>query len=100
MDYNEAKKTLEDLGINPKEVEKQGEEIVSEIMGRANAMNQNNCISHVSGISETRVKHWNYETDEEETGTLIESTLHTYLVIPDYDLNRQVRWDKIECELQ
>jgi hypothetical protein len=48
MDYNEAKKTLEDLGINPKEVAKQGQEIVSEIMEKTKVINQNNYMYHVS----------------------------------------------------
>lgn len=47
MEYNEAKKTLEDLGIDPVEAGKTGEKIASEIMDKAKAMSQNESISHV-----------------------------------------------------
>lgn len=99
MEYNEAKKTLEDLGIDPEEVGKRGEKIVSEIMDKAKAMNQNESISHVSGISGTRIKHWNEETEEVEYGLMVSSTLNTYKVIPDFDLSREVRWDKMDCDI-
>ena len=54
MEYNEAKKVLEDLGIDPEEVGKRGEKTVSEIMDKAKAMNQNESISHVSGIYDSK----------------------------------------------
>lgn len=46
-----------------------------------------------------RVRNYNDETGETEDGTVIDATLNTYLVIPDYNLQMTVRWDKMNCDV-
>lgn len=46
-----------------------------------------------------RVKHWNYETGEDEFGTIIKESKVYYTVIPDYNLQINVLWNKLDCEL-
>jgi hypothetical protein len=46
-----------------------------------------------------RVRNYNEETGETEDGTVIDATLNTYLVIPDYNLQMTVIWDKINCDV-
>jgi hypothetical protein len=46
-----------------------------------------------------RVRNYNEETGETEDGTVIDATLNTYLVIPDYNLQMTVRWDKMNCDV-
>jgi hypothetical protein len=46
-----------------------------------------------------RVRHYNAFTDERENGTVIDTTLNTYLVIPDYNLQMTVRWAKVDCDV-
>ena len=45
-----------------------------------------------------RVKHYNDSSGEVENGSVIDETLNTYLVIPDYNLAITVRWDKMNCD--
>ena len=49
--------------------------------------------------SAVRVRNYNEETSETEDGTVIDATLNTYLVIPDYNLGMTVRWDKANCDV-
>ena len=46
-----------------------------------------------------RVRNYNEETGKTEHGTVIDATLNTYLVIPDYNLSMTVRWDKMNCDV-
>jgi len=46
-----------------------------------------------------RVRHYNAFTDDLEDGTVIDTTLNTYLVIPDYNLQKTVRWAKVDCDV-
>ena len=48
---------------------------------------------------EIRVRHWNYLTDEQEDGTVIEESGIYYLVIPDYDLSVKMHWKKRDCDV-
>ena len=50
-------------------------------------------------VPAVRVRNYNEETGETEDGTVIDATLNTYLVIPDYNLNMTVRWDKVNCDV-
>ena len=50
-------------------------------------------------VPAVRVRNYNEETSEVEDGTVIEATLNTYLVIPDYNLSMTVRWDKMNCDV-
>lgn len=50
-------------------------------------------------VPAVRVRNYNEETDETEDGTVIDITLNTYLVIPDYNLQMTVRWDKLNCDV-
>lgn len=50
-------------------------------------------------VPAVRVRNYNEETGETENGTVIEATLNTYLVIPDYNLSMTVRWDKMNCDV-
>lgn len=45
------------------------------------------------------VRNYNEETGETEDGTVIDETLNTYLVIPDYNLQMTVRWEKMNCDV-
>ena len=46
-----------------------------------------------------RVRNHNEETGETEEGTVIDATLNTYLVIPDYNILITVRWNKMNCDV-
>tara|TARA_R110002012_G_scaffold310735_1_gene519195 strand:+ start:525 stop:938 length:414 start_codon:yes stop_codon:yes gene_type:complete len=50
-------------------------------------------------VPAVRVRNYNEETGDTELGTLIDATLNTYLVIPDYNLSMTVRWDKMNCDV-
>lgn len=50
-------------------------------------------------VPAVRVRNYNEETGETEDGTVIDATLNTYLVIPDYNLSMTVRWDKMNCDV-
>lgn len=58
----------------------------------------NNVVSSAE-VPAVRVRNYNNETSEVEDGTVIEATLNTYLVIPDYNLSMTVRWDKMNCDV-
>jgi len=49
-------------------------------------------------IPPVRVKHYNEETGKVEYGSVLEVTLNTYLVIPDYNTGILIRWDKKDCD--
>lgn len=48
---------------------------------------------------EIRVRHWNYLTDEQEDGAVIEESEIYYLVIPDYDVSVKMHWKKRDCDV-
>ena len=50
-------------------------------------------------ISPVRVRHWNYDADEQEDGTVIDQTKTHYVVVPDDDIMPPVRWYKKDCEV-
>lgn len=50
-------------------------------------------------VPAVRVRNYNEKTGETEEGTVIDATLNTYLVIPDYNLQMTVRWDKMNCDV-
>ena len=50
-------------------------------------------------VPAVRVRNYNEETGETEDGTVIDATLNTYLVIPDYNLSMTVRWNKMNCDV-
>lgn len=50
-------------------------------------------------VPAVRVRNYNEETGETEDGTVIDATLNTYLVIPDYNLSMAVRWNKMNCSV-
>jgi penicillin V acylase-like amidase (Ntn superfamily) len=51
-------------------------------------------------VPAVRVRNYNEETGETEDGTVIDdATLNTYLVIPDYNLQMTVRWNKMNCDV-
>jgi hypothetical protein len=50
-------------------------------------------------VPAVRVRHYNAFTDDLEDGTVIDTTLNTYLVIPDYNLQKTVRWAKVDCDV-
>lgn len=50
-------------------------------------------------VPAVRVRNYNNETGETEDGKVIDATLNTYLVIPDYNLQITVRWDKMNCDV-
>lgn len=50
-------------------------------------------------ITPVRVKHYNEETGKVEYGSVLEATLNTYLIIPDYNTNIIIRWDKKDCDI-
>lgn len=50
-------------------------------------------------VPDVRVRNYNEETGETEDGTVIDATLNTYLVIPDYNIQITVRWDKMSCDV-
>lgn len=50
-------------------------------------------------VPAVRVRNYNAFTDEREDGTVIDATLNTYLVIPDYNLQMTVRWAKVDCDV-
>lgn len=52
-----------------------------------------------SNVPPVRVKHYNEETGEIEYGSVLEATLNTYLVIPDYNTSISIRWDKKDCDI-
>lgn len=45
------------------------------------------------------VKHFHPETGEIEYGEAIDSTLHTYLVIPESNPEMLVMWETKDCEI-
>lgn len=54
MNLNESKEFLKSVGIDPEEAAKQGKEIVEEILEKAKVVDQNDSISHVSGIYDSK----------------------------------------------
>lgn len=52
-----------------------------------------------NSVPAVRVRHYNEETGETEEGTVIGTTLNTYLAIPDYNLSISVRWDRKDCNV-
>lgn len=52
-----------------------------------------------ANVPAVRVRNYNEETGETEDGTVIDATLNTYLVMPDYNLGITVRWDKMNCDV-
>jgi hypothetical protein len=46
-----------------------------------------------------RIKHYNSETGKVEFGTVLDVTLNTYLVVPDFKLSITVRWSKVNCDI-
>lgn len=50
-------------------------------------------------VPAVRVRHYNEETGVTENGTVIAYSLNTYLVVPDYDVERSVRWDRKDCNV-
>ncbi len=48
-------------------------------------------------VPSVRVKHYNYETDEDEIGTVIDQSNMQYLVVPDYNLGITIKWFKHNC---
>lgn len=52
-----------------------------------------------ANVPAVRVRNYNEETGETEDGTVMDATLNTYLVIPDYNLQMTVRWDKANCDV-
>ena len=52
-----------------------------------------------SSVPPVRVKHYNEETGKVEYGSVLEVTLNTYLVIPDYNTGILIRWDKKDCDI-
>lgn len=73
-------------------------------MNKSNEQTENKpCIIHgvvcCAEVPAVRVRNYNEETGETEYGTVIDATLNTYLVIPDYNLSMTVRWDKMNCDV-
>jgi len=58
-------------------------------------MNNNDLIE----VPPVRVKHYNYKTEEENYGTVIDLNTNRYLVIPDYNLSITEVWLKSECDV-
>lgn len=59
-------------------------------------------LSDVSGsvsVPAVRVIFYPKDTDKTYAGTVIEETQHSYLVIPDDNLNRTARWNKKFCDV-
>lgn len=50
-------------------------------------------------VPAVRVRHYNAFTHKREDGTVIDITANTYLVIPDYNLQMNVRWSKVDCDV-
>lgn len=50
-------------------------------------------------VPPVRVCNWNYETDEQEIGTVIDMTKLFYVVIPDYNTQLTKMWRKIDCDI-
>lgn len=50
-------------------------------------------------VPPVRVTHFNYETEEQEQGTVIDQSKLYYIVIPDYNLEINVRWRKLDCDV-
>jgi len=49
-------------------------------------------------MTNKRVKHWNYQADEVELGTVIDESSTRYRVVPDVNLDMQQFWNKVDCE--
>ena len=50
-------------------------------------------------VPPVRVKFYNEETDEQELGTVIDSSPNYWIVIPDDDMALSQRWPKMYCDI-
>jgi hypothetical protein len=53
----------------------------------------------VIDVPPVRVRFYNQDCDEVFDGTVIAQELNKYVVIPDYNLQLTVRWEKIHCDI-